>query len=185
MTAPDAAGMAPKLDADGVPDFTIHREPHRFRVDGDIFSAPPLIGGYTLRKLAVMHGQLAELTTGSEPDTDRLIALMAEMFRVLMPGPSGKLFAERLMSDGDPGDPEAEPPRPASPLPIDLMKQAMPILYFLLECYGLRPTVPSSPSPTGLTDGATDTQSVGTSSTDGVSPEESTTSNSPLTTGWT
>lgn len=178
--------MAPKLDANGVPDFTIHRDPHRFRVDDDVFSAPSLIGGYTLRKLAVMHAQLADLTSGAgDPDTDRLIGLMADMFRALMPGPSGELFAARLMSDGDPGDPEADPPRPASPAPIDLMKQAMPILYFLLECYGLRPTVPSSPSPTGSTDGATDTQSVGTPSMDGASPEDSTTSSSALTTGWT
>lgn len=182
MTAPDAAGSARQFDENGVPDFTIRREPHRFRVDNDVFSAPPLIGGYALRQLGVMHSQLGDMTAvlgGSSDGVERLIGLLADMFKVLIPGPDGKLFAARLMSDGDPGDPEADPPRPAGPMPIDVMRQAMPILYFLLECYGLRPTVPSSPSPTGSMDGATDIPSVGTSSTAGVSPEDS------VTTNWT
>lgn len=189
MTAPDAAGPdAPpgrQFDANGVPDFTIKREPHRFRVDDDVFIAPPLIGGFMMRKLGVMHTQLAELTSGAagEVDVTGLMTLMGEMFQALMPGPHGKLFAARLLSDGNPGDPEADPPVPPSPPVIDLMKQAMPILYFLLECYGLRPTVPSSPSPTGSMDGATDIPSVGTSSTDGVSHEDSTMSSSTPPTG--
>lgn len=189
MTAPDAAGpdtpLGRQFDANGVPDFTIKREPHRFRVDDDVFTAPPLIGGFMLRKLGVMHSQLADLTSGvgDEVDVTGLMKLMGDVFQALMPGPDGKLFAARLMSDGNPGDPEADPPVPASPPGIDLMKQAMPILYWLLEQYGLRPTVPSSPSPTGSMDGATDTPSVGTSSTDGASPEGSTTSASTLPTG--
>lgn len=176
MTAPDAAGIAAPVDADGVRDFTIHRKPKRFRVDEDVFEAPPSIGGYALRNLGAMHTQLSDLMSGDR-DLDKIIALMAEMFQALIPGPDGKLFAARLMSDGDPGDPEADPPRPSSPKPIGLMDQSMPILYWLLEQYGLRPTVPSSPSPTGSTDGQMDTQSVGTSSTDGASPEDSITSN--------
>lgn len=190
MTAPDAAGPgAPpglQFDSDGVPDFTIRREPHRFRVDNDVFTAPPLIGGFMMRKLAVMHSELGDITALVGQDDaaiDKVITLMAEMFKALMPGPDGKLFAARLMSDGDPGDAEADPPRPASPAPIGLMNQAMPILYWLLEQYGLRPTVPSSPSPTGSMDGATDIPSVGTSSTDGVSLEDSTTSDSQPATG--
>lgn len=190
MTAPDAAGMAapigPQFDSDGVPDFTIRREPHRFRVDGDLFTAPPLIGGYMMRKLGAMHGQLGDITTliGQDDDAiEKVTTLIAEMFKALMPGPDGKLFAARLMSDGNPGDPEADPPVEPSPPVIGLMNQAMPILYWLLEQYGLRPTVPSSPSPTGSMDGATDIPSVGTSSTDGASPEDSTTSDSQPATG--
>lgn len=176
MTTPDAA--ASLLNSDGVMDFTVRREPHRFKIDDDLFEAPPLIGGFMLRKLAGMHAQLGDITAVLVTDDqaiDRLMLLMADMFRALIPGPGGALFAARLFSDGNPGDPEADPPVPASPKPIGLMDQAMPVLYWLLERYGLRPTVPSSPSPTGSTDGATDTLSAGTSSTDGASPEDSAT----------
>jgi hypothetical protein len=179
MTAPDAAEHEVK-------DFTVRRQPHRFRIDDDEFTAPPLIGGFMLRKLAGLHAQLSDITAQLATDEgamDRLMELMAEMFRALLPGPGGKLFAARLLSDGNPGDPEADPPVPPSPTPIGLMDQAMPVLNWLLECYGLRPTVPSSPSPDGSTDGAMAIPSAGTSSTAGASLAGSITIDSPLLTG--
>ena len=69
------------------------------------------------------------------------------------------------------------------PPPIDLMKQAIPAMYYLMECYGLRPTKPSSDSPAGSTDGQTSTPSAGISSTAGASPTESTSPDSPSPTG--
>ena len=182
MTAPDAAD-APDWE---VKDFTIHRPPISFRVDDDTFVAPPIIGGFMMRKLGAMHAQLGDITAVIGTDEDavgNLMALVADMFKALVPGPGGKRFAERLLSDGNPGDPEADPPVPPSPPVIGLMDQAMPIMYWLLERYGLRPTVPSSPSPAGSTDGQTDTLNGGTSSTDGASSEESTTETLTVTTG--
>ena len=171
MTAPDAAEPE-------VRDFTIRREPIRFRVDDDEFAAPPIIGGFMMRKLGVLHAQLGDITAliGTDEDAvERLMTLVADMFTALIPGAGGRRFAQRLLSDGNPGDPEADPPVSASPPVISLMDQAMPIMYWLLERYGLRPTVPSSTSPDGSTDGQTDTPSDGTSSTDGASSGASTT----------
>lgn len=166
MTSPDAAAPAalPPLDANGVPDFTVHREPISFRVDDDVFQAPPIIGGFQLRKLGELHGEFSTITDFAA-ESDRLVTLVAEMFKVLIPGGGGQLFAARMMSDG----------APESPKPIGLMDQAMPVMYFLLEKYGLRPTVPSLPSAPGSTDGQTDGRSDGTSSTAGASAAESTT----------
>jgi hypothetical protein len=162
MTSPDAAGIPVEPE---IKDFTIRREPIRFRVDDDEFAAPPLIGGFMMRKLGALHAQLGD----AADDAERLMGIVADMFRALIPGPGGKRFAERLLSDGNPGDSEASPPIPPSPPVIGLMDQAIPIIYWLLERYGLRPTQPSSPSPTGSTDGQTDIQSDGTSSTAGAS----------------
>ena len=161
MTNPDAAGMP----EEEIKDFTIRRDPIRFRIDDDVFVAPPLIGGFMLRKLGGLHAQLGDATAQVATDPDamqRVIAVMAESFKALMPGEHGKHFAARLLSDGDPEN---------SPPPIGLIDQAMPALYYLLERYGLRPTQPSSPSPTGSTDGTPAIPSVGTSSMDGALPE--------------
>jgi hypothetical protein len=170
MTAPDAAGTPAEPE---IKDFTIHREPIRFRIDDDEFAAPPLIGGYMMRKLSALHAELGNATAliGSDEEAvNRLMVAVAEMFKALLPGAGGKRFAERLLSDGNPGDPDEDPPVPPSPPVISLMDQAMPVLYWLLEKYGLRPTEPSSPSPDGSTDGQTDIPSDGTSSTAGASP---------------
>ena len=169
MTAPDAAGPPAEPE---IKDFTIRRPPIRFKIDDDEFVAPPLIGGFMMRKLGAMHAELGNATAvigEDEAAVERLMVVVGDMFQALIPGPGGRRFAARLLSDGNPGDPEADPPVPPSPPVISLMDQAMPVLYWLLERYGLRPTVPSSPSPAGSTDGQTDTPSDGTSSTDGAS----------------
>ena len=166
MTSPDAAvpSPSPPLDANGLPDFTVRREFHSFRVDDDVFTAPGTIGGYQIRKIGQLHSEFA-LITDFAGETDHMIFLVSEMFKVLLPGADGRLFAERMMSDGDPGDPFTV----AAGVWVLGMDQAIPILYFLLERYGLRPTVPSSPSLSGSTAGLTDGPSDGTSSTAGAS----------------
>lgn len=69
-----------------------------------------------------------------------------EIFDQLLIEESAKVFRERAMSKGDRG--------------IDVQRQLMPILYYLLEQYGVRPTQPSSDSSSGslnVTDGITST----------------------------
>lgn len=158
------------MDANGLPDFTIRREPIAFRVDDDVFRAPPIIGGFQLRRLGQLQGEFQSVSDFAA-DADRLIVVVAKMFETLMPGSDGKRFAARLMSDGNPGDSETPP----APAPIDLMRQALPVLYFLLERYGLRPTVSSSISAPGSMDGQTDGQSDGISSMAGASAGDSAT----------
>lgn len=140
-------------------DFSVPMDPKPFRIAPDDFEAPALLAPMMLRKLAGLHGQL-----GDQADIEATLNLVADMFALLLPGESGQRFKARLLTEG------ADPP------PIDLTRQAMPVLYWLLEEYGIRPTEPSSPSPNGSTDGPTDTPNDGTSSTDGASAETSTTS---------
>ena len=160
MTEPDAASST-------VPDFTIRRDPHQFRIDDDVFSAPAWLSPFALKAMATQIGKLGDLNNLT--DVGSVVAAIDTVSGImvaLMPGESGQRFKARLETEGAPDDPP----------PIDLMMQAIPALYYLLECYGMRPTVPSSPSPAGSTDGQTDTLNDGTSSTDGASQEVSATS---------
>ena len=139
------------------------------------FDAPAILSPIALKKAADLHAELggAELTT----DIERTIRLVADIFAVFLPGTAGDRFRARLLTEGRDADPNAEPPRlEADPPPIDLTRQALPVLYWLLEQYGMRPTGPSSPSPNGSTDGQTGTLNGGISSTAGASPEVSATS---------
>lgn len=157
MTTPDAA-------ASGTPDFTIKREPITFTIDDDVFSAPALTSPVTLRMLADVAGSLGDLgNLGDLEGVMKAIDALGSIMVALMPGASGKLFVERLNSEGGEGQ----------PAPIDLLKQGLPAFYYLMERKGLRPTVPSSASSTGSTDGATNIPSDGTSSTAGASPTDS------------
>lgn len=165
MTSPDAAALTP--------DFTIRREPHTFTIDDDTFSAPAILSPITLRKLAAESATIGDLDRLSDLDSVlKAIEAVSTIMTALMPGSSGKRFKARLESEGRDADPDDGRPQ-ADPKPIDLMQQAIPAFYYLLECYGMRPTVPSSPLLTGLTDGAMDTLSDGTSSMAGPSPAES------------
>jgi len=165
MTAPNPVGDAPAVDADGVRDFTIRRAPIKFRIDDDVFVLPNTMAIPKLRKFAAMRVDLGD-TVGllqSDDGVDKLLDVMSRMFGLIIGGEHGRRFVERLNSGGELDDPP----------PIDLIKQAMPVLNFVLESYGMRPTEPSSASLPGSTDGQTDTPSDGTSSTDGASPEAS------------
>lgn len=155
-------------------DFSLPMDPVRFRIDPDTFDAPALLSPMALKKAAALHTQLGAMDdVGS--DIDRTLNLVADMFAVFLPGRSGALFKARLLTEGRDADPDNGRPDPDPP-PIDLTRQALPVLYWLLEQYGLRPTGPSSPSPNGSTDGQMDTLNGGTSSTDGVLPATSDTS---------
>lgn len=139
-------------DGQEVRDFTLPARTKRFRVDDDVFEAPPILPPVTLIKVTTLHTTLSDATS----DIENRLRKIAEMFRLLLPGQSGQRFAERLMSDTE---------------PIDITRQALPILHWLLECYGMRPTEPSSASLNGSSTGGI--PNGGTSSTAGASPEPS------------
>jgi hypothetical protein len=150
----------------GPRDFSLPMDPKPFRIDPDDFEAPPLLAPMVLRNLGRLHTEL-----GDQADIEKTLTLVSDMFAMVLPGPSGERFRARLLTESRAADPETG--RPADPPPIDLVRQALPVLYWLLEEYGIRPTEPSSPSPNGSTDGAQDTPSGGISSTDGASAETS------------
>lgn len=160
------------------PDFTLPRIPKRFRCGGEEFVAPPLLAPSTLRRFATVHQSLvaAQGDSSMESVLDAVVTKVGDMMGMLMPGPYGKRFRQRLLAappaeDAVEGEEGAEPVEVVEP--IDLQGEAMPALYWLMEKYGLRPTQPSSPSPNGLTDEPMDTPSGGISSTAGASAEAS------------
>lgn len=79
---------------------------------------------------------------------------IAEIFNELLVPQSAARFTQRLNAKGDDG--------------IDVKSQLLPILNYVLEKFGLRPTQPSSDSSTGSL-----TETDGIPSTDGSSVEAS------------
>lgn len=157
----------PLADENGVVDFTIRREPIRFKIDDDVFSAPPIIGGFTLKRLVGRYEEFTkiDLAKVDEKGFTEALRAMGAIFNALMPGPSGRLFAERLLLDPEAEASDAEVEGREPRLPIDLQRQAVPAMNYLLERYGMRPTQQSSPLPASSVTG---------DSTDGAQPEEST-----------
>jgi hypothetical protein len=172
MTEPDAAvTVVPGKTAD----FTIRRDPHVFTIDDDVFKAPSLLSSIGLTRVVDLLLELGDMgAIGSDVSKIKpAVGAIGRAIKILMPGPSGRRFVDRLNSDPEQVDEETgEPLVP----PIDLMRQALPALLFLLECYGLRPTGPSSSSSGGLMDG--NTQSDDASSAVGALPQTSESMNS-------
>lgn len=139
------------------------RRPKAFVLDGETFTAPAKLSAKTLRKIAALRGDFGSLR--AEDDIDKIFDVVSRVYALFLPGDDGRRFLARLNADAE-EDPDV--------VPIDLMAEAVPILYWLLEQYGLRPTKPSPASPAGLTDDPMATLNDGTSSTDGASPSEST-----------
>lgn len=155
-------------------DFSLPMDPVRFRIDDDLFEVPPILSPMALKKAAALHREMGDIGA-LNADLDRTLNLVGDMFGLLLPGSAGVRFRARLFTEGRDADPDNGRPDP-DPLPIDLTRQALPVLFWLLEQYGLRPTQPSSPSPNGSTDGPTDVLNGGISSTAGVSAAVSDTS---------
>lgn len=150
-----------------VRDFTVRRDPIRFRIDPDEFAAPGIVNPIVLRKIAKGAAEIAPLMAGLTEETfDEALKLTADIMRVMIGGKYGDRFAERLLSDGEDG----------SPPPINLISEAVPVLYFLMEQWGLRPTTPSATSSDGSTTATI--LSADTSSTDGASAGASSSENS-------
>ena len=136
-----------------VRDFTLPMEPIRFRVDEDEFAAPAFLSPVVLKRFAAKFAEVQPLLANPMADIDAAMTGFADLFVTLIPGESGQRLHDRLLSEDH---------------PIDLTRQALPILFYLMEQWGLRPTAPSSSSPDG-----SPTLSEDTSSTAGASPEAS------------
>lgn len=127
-----------------VKDFTRKHERITFRIDDDLFEAARALPGQTLTEFARRFSDL-----GSAPVTDQLGVLTDALNMVLLPESAAR-FAKRF-SDLE------------NPIELD---QASDIVIWLLECYGLRPTRPLSPSVSGPP-----SLEFGTNSTDGPPPQ--------------
>ena len=125
-----------------IKDFSLPMAPKRFRIDADIFSAPAIISPVTLQRVARMHNEMETLRAKAENSEEQItlsLQIMAEIFEVLMPGDSGARMRARIFADGsDEGTPA-----------VDLNRQVVPALMWLMEEYGLRPIQQSSSLPAG------------------------------------
>ena len=118
---------APATPDEEIRDFTIRRPPIQFRIDDDIFRAPPIISAVTLRRLAGLKSgldDLAKIDAMDEGGVKQLLGKLADMFRILIPGASGRLFAGRLLAEVD-AEADEEGRSPAQLQPIDLREQAI------------------------------------------------------------
>lgn len=152
----------------GPSDFTIPRDPKPFILGGKAYLAPPLLSATKLQKLGRLHERFQDAANTGATLADRLgpmIETLAEMFRLLIPGQDGQRISARLTV----GLTEISDAEEDALDPIDLTREAVPAIYWLLEQYGLRPTRPSSPSSNGSTDGSEDITNESISSTDGAS----------------
>lgn len=141
-------------------DFTIRTKKIRFRIDDDVFEAKALLGLPMLQDLVQTSKTMGELMRSERYDA------FFDLFDKLLYPESARRFRERGTSTGEDA--------------IDLRRQLIPIMYYLLEKYGLRPTQPSSDSSTGSPSG-----DGGTSSTGGSSDVVSTSTPSPHTVSLT
>lgn len=127
-------------------------KPKGFRMAPDTFTMPAILGVQTLANMARIAGKLAREEDGkvSADDLDGILEAFAELYEEILEEESGPRFRARLL---DPVESKRNP--------IDLKRQLIPNLFWLLEVYGLRPTEASSSSSSGqddaglgLTDGA-------------------------------
>ncbi|MDK1473611.1 hypothetical protein QNO07_09285 [Streptomyces sp. 549] len=136
---------------DDIRDFTTARKSIRFRVDSDVFDAVPDIPAQTLLDFAMEMEH-----AGDSPD--QAIRAMVKVVDILLTQESAALFKARMSN-------------PDNPISAQQLKDIMP---WLLEQYGMRPTEPSSDSPTGPA-----SPEPGTSSTANAPAQASTSAPSP------
>lgn len=108
-------------------DFSAPSRELKFKIDGDVFHAVPDIAGGLLIDFAVHAQSLGEAELQSQP------AIFEQMFDLVLFDESAKLFSERMRDKN----------RPIT------LKQAMDVVTWLMEQYGMRPTQPSETSSDG------------------------------------
>ena len=154
--------FAPPQDTDVVQirDFTIRQKKIKFKIDEDVFEAYAILGLPLLQEIVQTSKKL-----GAMVEEQNYNAFFEIFDKILYPE-SAKRFRTRAESIGDDA--------------IDVKRQLLPVLYYLLEEYGVRPTQPSLDSSSGLPSGISGTTSTPGSSlevldsTDSVLPVSST-----------
>lgn len=133
-------------------------EPKGFTVGADTFEGPPVIAPILWGDLMEAARNLEGFRMGSPEEVKAALERVAKFTDILLTPDSAPRFRERLFSTTE---------------PLDLVKQVIPILQWLMEVYALRPTEASNDSTTGSSD-------AGGISTDTAHTEESTLGDFPL-----
>lgn len=135
-------------------DFTIKKKRIQFQIDDDVFEAHGVLGVTLLQEIVALTQNLSDMVAEKKYD-----AIFGIFDKILHPE-SAPRFKERGLAVGDDA--------------IDVRRQLLPILHYLLEEYGVRPTQQSASSSTGSPD-----ETAGTSSTPGSEPTGSESTISP------
>jgi hypothetical protein len=138
---------------EGVADFTEHIDV-KFRIDDDIFHGKVNIPGKHLIRFAIEFGNVTLDAMKENPEA------IDQLFSLVLQKDSATLFSKRFDDEDNPIS----------------MPQAMRVLPWLMEKYGMRPTEPSS----NLSDGQPNLDD-GTNSTANASPNASTLAPYPQT----
>lgn len=146
-----------------IKDFSTPTREVKFKIDEDIFNAVPDIAGGLLIDFAVHAASLSEAELESQPQ------IFTAMFDLVLFDDSAKLFTERMRDKN----------RPIT------ISQAMDVVNWLMEQYGMRPTQPSESSSDGSAPQVSTTNLTGTApvevstSWDSPPPDSSTSSTQP------
>lgn len=108
-----------------IQDFTIRDKRIRFRIDDDLFEGYSTIGLHAMQDLVRQTKNIADAIS-----TENYQVFIGIFDNLLIPDSANRL-KERIVTD-DRND------------ELDIKKQVIPILNYLLEKHGLRPTQPSS-----------------------------------------
>lgn len=140
-------------------DFTLPEDqlkPRRFRIAPDVFIAPPFIAPVSLAALVGRARKLSAIGDLEQIGEAEILQLLEDI---------GDLMVELLDKESGSGE-RFKARMLATSNPIDLRRQVLPVIFWLVEVYGLRPTGPSSSSLIGSDGG-------GLTSTDGAQSEAS------------
>lgn len=114
-------------------DFSDSRKPVRFKVQGELYQAYEALSVDTLQRVVTFAKQVGDLS-------DDVIPALSGFYRLVMDEENATRLINQFVS-------QAEEPATAD--------QAVAVMNWLLEVYGLRPSVSSSDSSVGsATDGA-------------------------------
>jgi hypothetical protein len=133
-------------------DFTLDAPEIKFAINGEKFDASPALSATLLQQISDIVDAFGE-DDKSSTMFDKINRLI-EFCDAILIGDSKERFAKLAPT-------------------LDLQRQIMPLLYWLLEAYGLRPTEVSSDSSS-----TSPTETDGTTSTDGSSTEDTSSTDS-------
>lgn len=117
-------------DSVQIRDFTIKQKLTQFRIDDDVFSAYRVVSLPLMQSLVRVSSNISRLLKEEKYE------VIFELFDAILEPDSAKRFRERALSIGDDA--------------ISINEQVLPILHYLMEEFGLRPTRSSLASSSGL-----------------------------------
>lgn len=141
-------------------DFTLPRKTIKFKIDDDVFEAPPDVAAELMLRFADEASALDADVTGRQPTPGEQLAVMHNLMRMILLPDSAERFIARL-SDA------------SRPIGVETFER---VTDYLLESYGLRPTESDSPSSSG-----SDSPGTGTNSKESANGVVSTSVPSPTT----